>query len=160
MPENFLEINGSFALKSYCNTIGQSNNAFSILGFSFGGKTKSPCFDLFIHWLMKQMTNTYRNHFSRSNENRSIKCLENLNSLNSNAKAATGVLKGVPANQGQNSTEKLRRRHSPSTENRKRSHSLSAEDKISQAEGANKALKGTRTGELAQKPCNIGPGPK
>ena len=37
----------------------------------FGGKTKSPCFDLFIHWLIKQMTNTYRNHFSRSYENRS-----------------------------------------------------------------------------------------
>ena len=37
----------------------------------FGGKTKSPCFDLFIHWLMKQTTNTYRNHFSRSYENRS-----------------------------------------------------------------------------------------
>ena len=33
MPENFLEVNGSFALTSYCNTIGQSNNAFSILGF-------------------------------------------------------------------------------------------------------------------------------
>ena len=41
----------------------------------FGGKTKSPCFDLFIHWLMKQMTNTYRNHFSRSYENRSNKQL-------------------------------------------------------------------------------------
>ena len=41
----------------------------------FGGKTKSPCFDLFIHWLIKQITNTYRNHFSRSYENRSIcKC--------------------------------------------------------------------------------------
>ena len=38
----------------------------------FGGKTKSPFFDLFIHRLMKQMTNTYRNHFSRSYENRSI----------------------------------------------------------------------------------------
>ena len=25
-----------------------------------GGNTKSPCFDLFIHWLMKQITNTYR----------------------------------------------------------------------------------------------------
>ena len=37
----------------------------------FGGKTKSPCFDLFIHWLVKQITNTYRNHFSRSYENRS-----------------------------------------------------------------------------------------
>ena len=38
----------------------------------FGGKTKRPCLDLFIHWLIKQMTNTYRNHFSRSYENRSI----------------------------------------------------------------------------------------
>ena len=38
----------------------------------FGGKTKSPCFDLFIHWLIKQITNTYRDHFSRSYENRSI----------------------------------------------------------------------------------------
>ena len=37
----------------------------------FGGKTKSPCFDLFIHWLIKQMTNTYRNHSSRSYENHS-----------------------------------------------------------------------------------------
>ena len=30
---------------------------------SFGGKTKSPCFDLFIYWLIKQTLNTYRNHF-------------------------------------------------------------------------------------------------
>ena len=52
-PKNFLELNQYFALTSYCNTIAQSNNAFSILGF-FGGKTKSPCFDLFIHWLIKQ----------------------------------------------------------------------------------------------------------
>ena len=35
----------------------------------FGGKTKRPCFDLFIHWLIKQITNTYRNHFSKSYEN-------------------------------------------------------------------------------------------
>ena len=39
------------------------------------------------------------------NKSLRIKCLENLNCLNSNAKAATGALKGVPANQGQNSTE-------------------------------------------------------
>ena len=41
----------------------------------FGGKTKSPCFVLlfFIHWLIKRITNTYGNHFSRSYENRSIK---------------------------------------------------------------------------------------
>ena len=38
----------------------------------FGGKTKSPCSVLFIHWLIKQITNTYRNHFSRTYENRSI----------------------------------------------------------------------------------------
>ena len=38
----------------------------------FGGKTKSPYFDLFIHWLIKQIMNTHRNHFSRSYENRSI----------------------------------------------------------------------------------------
>ena len=30
MPENFLEINRYFALTSYCNTIGQSNNVFSL----------------------------------------------------------------------------------------------------------------------------------
>ena len=37
----------------------------------FGGKTKSPCFDLFIHWLTKEVTNTYRSHFSRLYKNRS-----------------------------------------------------------------------------------------
>ena len=48
MPENFLEINRYFALTSYGNTIGQSNHAFSIIiTVFFGGKTKSPCFDLF-----------------------------------------------------------------------------------------------------------------
>ena len=35
-PKNFLEI----ALTSYCNTIGQSNNAFSVLGFSLAGKRR------------------------------------------------------------------------------------------------------------------------
>ena len=55
---------------------------------------------------------------------------------------------------------KRRRQYSPSTEKRKRSLSLSAEDKISQAEGAIKALKGTRTREPAQKPYNIGRGRK
>ena len=29
----------------------------------FGGKTKSPCFELFIRWFIKQITNIYRNHF-------------------------------------------------------------------------------------------------
>ena len=40
-PKNFLEINRYFTLTSYLNTIGQSNNALSILGFFFGGKTES-----------------------------------------------------------------------------------------------------------------------
>ena len=38
VPKNFLEINWYFALTSTCNTIGQLNNAFSILGFSLVGK--------------------------------------------------------------------------------------------------------------------------
>ena len=36
----WLEINRYFALTSYCNTIGQSNSAFSILGFSLAGKRR------------------------------------------------------------------------------------------------------------------------
>ena len=40
MSENLLKINRYFALKSYCNTSGQSNNAFSISGFSLAGKRR------------------------------------------------------------------------------------------------------------------------
>ena len=42
MPENFLEINRSmyFSLMSYWKTIGQSNDAFSVLGFSLVRKQK------------------------------------------------------------------------------------------------------------------------
>ena len=54
MPENFLEINRYFDLTSYCNTIGQSNNAFSILGFSLAGKRRVHVFDLFISWLINR----------------------------------------------------------------------------------------------------------
>ena len=69
-PGNVLEINPYFALTSCCNTIDQSNNAFLILNrVFFCRKMKSPHFDLFIHWLIKQMTNTYRNYFSRSYKN-------------------------------------------------------------------------------------------
>ena len=53
MPVNFREIN-RYVLTSYCNTIGQSNNASSILLVFFGQKTKSPCSDLFTHWLIKK----------------------------------------------------------------------------------------------------------
>ena len=70
MPENFLEINRYFALTSCCNTIGQSNNAFSILGFSLTGNEEAMFWSL-IQWLIEQITNTYRNHFSKSYETRS-----------------------------------------------------------------------------------------
>ena len=40
MPENFLEINRYFTLTSYHNTIGQLNNAFSILVFFLAGKQR------------------------------------------------------------------------------------------------------------------------
>ena len=70
-PKNFLEINRYFALTSYRNTIGQSNNAFFILRFSLAGKRGVYVWS-FIHWVIKQITNSYRNHFSRSYENRSI----------------------------------------------------------------------------------------
>ena len=72
MPKSFLEINRYFTLMSYYNTIGQLNNAFSIIIKVFlGGKKKRPWSDLFIYWLIKQITNTYQNHFSRSYE---IRC--------------------------------------------------------------------------------------
>ena len=45
----------------------------------FGGKTKRPCFDLFNYWLIKQITNAYRNYFSRLYENRSNLNTEQLN---------------------------------------------------------------------------------
>ena len=40
MLKNFLEINRYLALMSYCNTIGQSNDSFSILGFCLAGKRR------------------------------------------------------------------------------------------------------------------------
>ena len=75
MPENFLEINWFFTLTSYCNLILQHDWPIEQwllhIRVHFGGKTKRPCFDLFTHWLIKQIRNTYRNHFSRSYENHS-----------------------------------------------------------------------------------------
>ena len=62
IPENFLEINRYFALTSYRNTIGQLINASSLLRFSLTGKWRGHFFYLFIYELIKQITNTYRNH--------------------------------------------------------------------------------------------------
>ena len=68
MLKNFLEINRCFALTSYCKTIGQLNNAFSLLGFPLAGKRRVR-----VHWLViKQITNACRNHFSRSYKNCSV----------------------------------------------------------------------------------------
>ena len=50
MLENFPEINWYFALTSYCNTIGQSNNVVCILGFSLAGKRR-------VHVLIFDKTN-------------------------------------------------------------------------------------------------------
>ena len=56
MLENFLEINRYLALTSYCNTNGQCLLHFRVF---FRWKTKRPCFDLFIHWLIKKILHTY-----------------------------------------------------------------------------------------------------
>ena len=70
MPENFLEINRYFALTSYCNTIGQSNNAFSILGFSLAGKRRVHVLTFFLAY--KRNNKHLPKHLLRSYENRSI----------------------------------------------------------------------------------------
>ena len=70
MPVNFLRMNRYFAWSHTATRL--ANRCLLHIRVFFGGKSKSPCFDLFIHWLIKQITNTYGNHFSRSYENRSI----------------------------------------------------------------------------------------
>ena len=61
-PKNFLEI----ALTSYCNTIGQSNNAFSILGFQtltetiFQGHTKIAL--MYVGWSFIPYRATHTEH--------------------------------------------------------------------------------------------------
>ena len=76
MPKNFLEFKGYFALTSYCNTIGQSNNAFSILQFSLAGKQRGQeaKFGSF-HPLTDKTNNEHflKLYFSRSYENCNIK---------------------------------------------------------------------------------------
>ena len=56
-PENSLEINRYFAFTSYCNTIAQSNNAFSILGFSLSGKRRGHVWSF--HSLADKTNNEY-----------------------------------------------------------------------------------------------------
>ena len=45
---------------------------------------KWPCFHLFIHWLIKQITKTYQNHFSRSYKNSSNLYFSNLPIIRTN----------------------------------------------------------------------------
>ena len=59
-PENSLEINRYFAFTSYCNTIVQSNNAFSILGFSLSGKRRGHVWSF--HSLADK---TYNEHLTK-----------------------------------------------------------------------------------------------
>ena len=69
-PKNFLEINRYFALTVILQHDWLIEPCLLHMRIFFGGKTRSPCFDLFIHWLIKQLTITYRGHLSRSHENR------------------------------------------------------------------------------------------
>ena len=89
LPENILEI----ALTSYCNTIGQLiEQCLLHIRVFFGGKTKSLCFDLFMHWLIKQITNTYQNHFFMLYENRSISDLNRISFCNGRLKTSAKVV--------------------------------------------------------------------
>ena len=74
--KNFLEINRYFALTVILQHDWLTEQFLLHIRVFFGGKTRSPCFDLFIHWLIKQITITYRNHFSRSYENRFIQFIK------------------------------------------------------------------------------------
>ena len=68
MSENFLEINWN-----QFDVILEHDNVFSILGFSLAGKRRGRNLIVSsISWWNK-ITNTYRNHFSRSYENLATK---------------------------------------------------------------------------------------
>ena len=69
IPENFLEINRYFALTSYCNTIGQSSYAFSILWFLWGENEEAMFWSF--HPLADKTNNEHLPR-SRSYENHSI----------------------------------------------------------------------------------------
>ena len=58
--KNFLEINRSLALTVTLQLDWLIEQCLLHSRVFFGGKTRSPCFDLFIHWLIKQITITYR----------------------------------------------------------------------------------------------------
>ena len=66
MPENFLEINRYFALMSYDWPIKQCLLHIRVF---FGRKTKRPGFYLFIHWLIKEITNVLTETIFQGHEN-------------------------------------------------------------------------------------------
>ena len=59
-PKNFLEINRYSAMTVILQHDWLIEQCLLHIRVFFGGKTRSPCFDLFIHWLIKQITITYR----------------------------------------------------------------------------------------------------
>ena len=68
--KKFLEINRSLAVTVILQLDWLIEQCLLHIRVFFGGKTRSPCLDLFIHWLIKQITITYRKHFLRSHGNR------------------------------------------------------------------------------------------
>ena len=58
--KNFLEVNRSLALTVTLQLDWLIEQCLLHIRVFFGGKTRSPCFDLFIHWLIKQIRITYR----------------------------------------------------------------------------------------------------
>ena len=61
-------ISGRLYYGRWSPTRGGRTSRFDCIRVFFGGKTKSPCFDLFIYWLTKQIKNTYETTFQGHTE--------------------------------------------------------------------------------------------
>ena len=116
MPDNFLEINRYFALTSYCNTIGQSNNALSILVFSLAGKRSCYILNFSSIGWQKKITNTDRNHFASSYENRSNRLNHNKHILAANLLIHLFEYESESCDHGFRSDVRVLTRHEPSCE--------------------------------------------
>ena len=71
LPANFLEIN-HLRFDVILQHDWPIEQCLLIIRIFFGGKTKRPCFDLFLHWFIKQTASTYRHHFSYENRSNAI----------------------------------------------------------------------------------------
>ena len=67
-PKNFLEINRYLALTVILQHDWLIEQCLLHIRVFFGGKTRNPCFDLFIHWLIKLITITSRTIFQGHTE--------------------------------------------------------------------------------------------